>query len=142
MARRKVVDREVIQIYNTQGKAAAKEFIKTTYGVKDANYVLRRIKAGQSYNYDSDTDQFHKSNETPFMGLDELCVDTHKKIIRETTIEQDESIPDLQFDTVVQEMVKERFMEYARFIQSNSYERIWRINKSALQAAGYQLELY
>lgn len=141
MARKKVEDLKIIDIYNTQGKVAAIEFIKTTYGVKDAYYVLRRLKASQSYVYDSDSDLFHRSTETPFMELDELCVDTPKKSVSKK-MKSSEKTTEIQFDSIVQEMVKERFMEYSRFIQSNSYDRTWRINKTALQAAGYQLELY
>lgn len=141
MARKKVEDLKVIDIYNAQGKAAAIEFIKTTYGVTDAYYVLRRLKANQSYVYDSGSDSFRKSTETPFMELDELCVDAPKKSASKK-MKSSEKTTEIQFDFVVQEMVKERFMEYSRFIQSNSYDRTWRINRTALQAAGYQLELY
>lgn len=141
MARKKVDDLKVIDIYNVQGKTAAIEFIKTTYGVTDAYYVLRRLKANQSYDYDSKGDLFRKPMETPFMELDELCIDAPKKSAGKK-IKPSEKTNEIQFDSIVQEMVRERFMEYSRFIQSNSYERIWRINKTALQAAGYQLELY
>jgi len=99
------------------------------------------LKANQSYNYDSDGDLFPKSTETPFMKLDELCVETPKKSSR-AKLKPSENTTEIQFDSVVQQMVKERFMEYTRFIQSNSYDRIWRINKTALQVAEYQVELY
>lgn len=56
-------------------------------------------------------------------------------------IRQPERQIDMQFDSYVQELIKERFMEYARFIHTNSLDRIWRINKTALQSAGYQLGL-
>lgn len=141
MARKKVEDVKVIDIYNAQGKAAAIQFIKTTYGVTDAYYVLRRLKANQSYIYDSESDSFLKSTETPFMELDELCIDTPKKS-ESREMPPSGKTTEIQFECIIQEMVKERFMEYTRFIQSNSYERIWRINKTALLAAGYRLELY
>ena len=141
LARKKVEDLKVIDIYNTQGKASAIKFIKSTYGVTDAYYVLRRLKANQLYIYDSDSDLFRKSTETPFMELDELCVDAPKKSVGKK-MKPPERATEIQFDSIVQEMVKERFLEYSRFIQSNSYDRTWRINKTALQAAGYQLELY
>lgn len=85
MARQKVEDSKVIEVYNTQGKAAAIETIKTTYGVKDAYYVLRRLKSNPAYTYDSVSDSFSRSSETPFMELDELCIDSHEKVLKNKT---------------------------------------------------------
>jgi len=142
LARHKVENSKVIEIYNTQGKAAALKTIRTTYGVKDAYYVLRRLKANSAYTYDSGSDSFSKSIETPFMELDELCVESHENVWKKEVSSQPEKQIETPFDSYVQELVKERFMDYARFIQTNSIDRVWRINKTALQSAGYRLELY
>lgn len=142
MARHKVEDLKVIEVYNTQGKAAALETIRTTYGVKDAYYVLRRLKTNSAYTYDSKSDSFHKSIETPFMELEELCVESHENVTHKKVTSQPEKQIETQFDTYIQELIKERFMEYARFIQTNSIDRVWKVNKTALQAASYKLELY
>lgn len=90
LARLKVEDSKVIEVYNTQGKAAAIETIKTTYGVKDAYYVLRRLKSNPAYTYDSVSDLFSRSSETPFMELDELCIDSHEKVLKKQNISQTE----------------------------------------------------
>lgn len=142
MAQKRVEDSKVIEIYNAQGKSGAIDFIKTTYGIKNAYCVLQRLKSNDEYIYDPDTDIFRQSMETPFMELDELCVESREKIVTRKIAKHLEEPKELQYDRIVQEMINDRFMEYARFIQSNSYERTWRVNKTALQAAGYQLELY
>lgn len=142
MARHKVEDSKIIEVYNTQGKAAAINTIRTVYGVKDAYYVLRRLKSSSVYTYDSRSDSFSISTDTPFIELDELCVETHEKVLKKEIITQPKKTTEMQFDSCVQELIKEKFMDYARFIQTNSIDRIWQINKSALEAAGYQLELY
>lgn len=146
MAQQKVEDSKVIEVYNTQGKKAAIEAIQTVYGVRDAYYVLRRIKANPAYIYDSVSDSFSKSMDPPFMELDELCVDSHskerKKEIKKEILKPSKQTIEKPYDFYVQELIKERFMDYARFIQTDTYDRIWRINKTALRALGYQLELY
>lgn len=100
LARRKVEDSKVIEVYNTQGKAAAIKTIRTTYGVKDAYYVLRRLKSNSAYTYDSESDSFRKSSETPFMELDELCVESHEKVIKKEIIILPEKATELQFDSI------------------------------------------
>lgn len=142
MARQKVDDLQLLEIYNSMGKSAAIEEIHTTYGVRDAYHVLRRLKSTEAYRYNQECDCFDCNAETPFMELDELCVKTTKKELAEQCTQVTMDSTAFQFEDCIQALIKERFVEYARFIQSNSIDRIWRINKTALKSAGYKLEIY
>ncbi|OYO92208.1 hypothetical protein CG709_12600 [Lachnotalea glycerini] len=105
MARLKVEDSKVIEIYNTQGKAAAIETIHATYGVKDAYYVLRRLKATESYAYDSKRDLFCKKVEMPFLALDELCIESRKNSIDKDVDCRPTVQIESKFDSYVQAVV-------------------------------------
>ena len=69
---------EIIDLYNSQGRTAAYDLIRSKYGVKNPYSTLTRIKRSGIYTYDPDTDQFvggmgKSSPDAVFMDLDELC---------------------------------------------------------------------
>ena len=140
MPRNKVDDSVIIRVYNSEGQKAAIKEIRSTYGVKDAYYVLRRLKSKPEYGFNPQCNTFENVVHEPFIELDELCKTIPDKTKKKEmlALKQNES----RFDSYVEKLVKEKFMEYSRFIETDMMERIWRVNKTALESAGYHLELY
>ena len=69
---------EIIDLYNSQGRTAAYDLIRSKYGVKNPYSTMTRIKRSGIYTYNPDTDQFvggvgKSSPDSVFMDLDELC---------------------------------------------------------------------
>ena len=49
---------EIVRIYNAQGKKAAKQFIKESYGIKNWGYILRILKDSKGFRYDISKDKY------------------------------------------------------------------------------------
>ena len=79
---------EIVKIYNSGGKTAAYDYLRSICGIKHPYFVINRIKECGKNSYNEDTDQFFGTDagtaDGVFMDLDELCGRTELQTVRQT----------------------------------------------------------
>ena len=90
---------KIIEQYNSGGKTAAYDYLRSEYGIKHPYFVINRIKECGKYLYDADTDHFSGIDTSVadgvFMDLDELCGTTAVAAVR-----QPDAIPLMRADRI------------------------------------------
>jgi hypothetical protein len=133
---------EIIDLYNSQGRTAAYDLIRSKYGVKNPYSTLTRIKRSGIYTYDPDTDQFvggvgKSSPDAVFMDLDELCgtsiVETGRCAGEETVIRRS------SMEMLVRELINDRLLLLSRYITLDTSAKTVIIDQSSLSADGYRI---
>lgn len=131
---------EIVERYNSDGKSAAYEFIRTKYGIKHPGNVIKRIRNCGVYTYDADTDRFSDTvgnGNGIFMDLDELCGSTAIK-----PVENESSVigrrPEVM-EKLVRELVSDRLLTLSRYITLDSPTRTILIDRTSLSADGYHI---
>ena len=132
---------EIVDLYNNYGKAAAYDHMKSIYGIKNAGYVINRIKKSDTYTYDPEKDRFLQTEkpttESVFMSLDDLC---------ETSLEK--AAPPLNaitdprpaaMEKLVHELISDRLLTLSRYIIMDSSTRSILIDQTSLSADGYKV---
>ena len=113
---------KIIEQYNSGGKTAAYDYLRSEYGIKHPYFVINRIKECGKYLYDADTDHFSGIDTSVadgvFMDLDELCGTTAVAAVRQ---------PD------------PRLLTLSRYITLDSSTRTILIDQTSLSADGYQV---
>lgn len=131
----------IIERYNTEGKAAAYEYLRSNYGIKHPYFVMNRIRACGKYTYDTVTDRFlgmeTDAAENIFMDLDQLCGNA---IIK--TPPRSETVSDTRpaaMEKLVHELISDRLLTLSRYIVLDSSTRTILIDQSSMAADGYQV---
>lgn len=148
MAREMVDDRKVMEVYNTSGGKVAREFINTEYNIAYPGCVISRLRKNPANGYDKIKDKFLCMEQTPFLELDELCtasgntqhISGNKPICNGGSINALNL--DAAFNHILQELAIEKLFEMMKYISLNNLTGKCRINKKALDSAGYQVEIY
>ena len=131
---------EIIDLYNSQGRTAAYDLIRSKYGVKNPYSTMTRIKRSGIYTYNPDTDQFvggvgKSSPDSVFMDLDELCgtsiVETgrcagEQAVMRRSSME-------------MLELINDRLLLLSRYITLDTSAKTVLIDQSSLSADGYHI---
>lgn len=52
---------QIIEVYNTEGKTAAYDLMRSCYEIKNPTCVMKRMKADKSLGYNYDTDRFEQT---------------------------------------------------------------------------------
>lgn len=132
---------QIVELYNTEGKTAVFEKMRSQFGIKRPYFVLRRIKDSDMYNYDEDNDRFISVQESTgddvFMDLDELC---GAPTIRRGA--SNERIAEAQLPTMeklVNELINDRLLTLSRYITLDSAARTIMIDQTSLAADGYRV---
>lgn len=148
MARERIDSRKVMEMYNTSGSKAAMEFINTNYNIAYPRCVISRLRKDSANRYDKSKDKFLFMEQTPFLELDELCSASEnglhasgKKSACNGGSSSDWD-PDASFNRILQELAMEKLFELMKYINLNHATGKCRINKKALDSAGYQVEIY
>ena len=135
---------EIVKKYNSGGKAAAYEYLRDKYGIKQPYFVIDRIRRSKKYIYDSTTDQFSEqgksSSEDIFMDLDELC-----GTITAVAEKPSESVLDTRpaaMEKLVHELIRDRLLMLSRYIVLDSSTRTILIDRTSLSADGYSIETH
>ena len=58
---------EIVDRYNTDGKSAAYDYLRSVYGIKNPYFVMTRIRACGKYIYDPESDRFSET------GISRCC---------------------------------------------------------------------
>jgi hypothetical protein len=132
---------EIIKQYNSGGKTAAYDYIRSNYGIRHPYFVINRIKECGKYSYNTDTDHFSETFTTTgdnvFMDLDELC---SRPVISEVCATK--SVTDSRpaaMEKLVRELISDRLLTLSRYITMDSSTRMILIDQTSLSADGYQI---
>lgn len=132
---------EIIEQYNSGGKTAAYDYLRSKYGIKHPYFVINRIRECGKYKYDPDTDQFSKADksmdDSVFMDLDELCgtsvfaAERPAKTVLDTR--------PVAMEKLVHELISDRLLTLSRYITLDSSTRTILIDQTSLSEDGYQI---
>lgn len=132
---------EIIEQYNSGGKTAAYDYLRSKYGIKHPYFVIKRIRECVKYKYDPDTDQFSKADknmgDSVFMDLDELCGTSVF-----TTERPAKPVVDTRpvaMEKLVHELISDRLLTLSRYITLDSSTRTILIDQTSLSEDGYQV---
>ena len=132
---------KIIELYNTGGKAAAYDYLRSQYGIRHPYFVMNRIRECGKYSYNIDTDHFSGADDSAadgvFMDLDELCGTTAPAEIRQSNPAKDAR--PAAMEKLVQELISDRLMALSRYITLDSSTRTILIDQTSLLADGYQV---
>ncbi len=131
----------IIEEYNSGGKKAAYDYLRSQYGIKNPYFVIARIKGSGKYLYNGDDDHFSEAVENTadkvFMDLDELCTRTVR-----STSSLTKPVPDPQpaaMERLVHELISDRLLMLSRYINLDSSTKTILIDQTSLTADGYQV---
>ena len=132
---------EIVNRYNTGGKTAAYDFLRSQYGIKHPYFVMNRIRECGKYTYDPEADQFFgagaDSGDSVFMDLDELCGSSLVKA-ESPTLSVADSRPSAM-EKLIHELISDRLLTLSRYITLDSSTRTILIDQTSLTADGYQI---
>lgn len=132
---------QIVELYNTEGKTAVFEKMRSQFGIKRPYFVLRRIKDSDMYTYDEDNDKFisvqASTGDDVFMDLDELC---GAPTIRRGASNEHIAEPQLPtMEKLVNELINDRLLTLSRYITLDSAARTIMIDQTSLAADGYRV---
>jgi hypothetical protein len=150
LAREKVDSQKIMELYNVSGSKAAMEFINTKYNIAYPRCVVSRLRKDPANRYDKSKDKFLCLEKTPFLELDELCATSDSEngidASEKDPIFNGKNIfdwnPDTSFNRIFQELAMEKLLELMKYISLNHATGNCRINKKALDSAGYHVEIF
>ena len=121
---------EIIDLYNTEGRTAAYDLIRSRYGLKHPYSTITRIKRSGKYLYDEESDRFISSDagtsaESVFMGLDDAELNT---VDRSSAMEK-----------LIRELMSDRLLMLSRYITLDTSSRTVLIDESSLSSDGYKI---
>jgi hypothetical protein len=147
LAHERVDNRKVMEMYNTSGNKTAREFINTQYNIAYPGCVISRLRKDPANGYDKSKDKFLYMEQTPFLELDELCATSENRLHASGNKsscngrDSDNWNPDAAFNRILQELAMEKLFEMMKYISLNHVTGKCRIDKKALDSAGYQVEI-
>ena len=132
---------KIIEEYNSVGKTAAYDYLRSQYGIRHPYTVIKRIMKCEKYSYDVETDHFSDAANTTadgvFMDLDELCCRTAP-----SAAVQEKPVADLRtaaMERLVHELISDRLLTLSHYITLDSSTRTILIDQTSLSADGYQV---
>lgn len=132
---------EIIEVYNTEGKAAAYDLIRSQYGIRNPTCVMKRLKRSAELSYNADTDHFeiksHKEEEGIFLNLDDLC---NHSPSRSEPIEQNDSKVQAM-EKMVHSLISDRLLEISKYVTMDPIGHKILIDQTSLQADGYTVRM-
>ena len=132
---------EIVRHYNSGGKTAAYDYLRSSHGIKNPFFVINRIRNCGKYTYDPDRDYFAEAGtsaaDSVFMDLDELCgtAIAHAN-------HSGEPVKDTRpaaMEKLVHELISDRLLTLSMYITLDSATRTILIDQTSLTADGYQV---
>ena len=135
---------EIVHEYNSVGKTAAYDLIRSRYHIKNPYCIMNRIRGCGKYEYNPETDQFSdvgtSAADNVFMDLDELCGTAVPKTLQgsdSATANRPASM-----EKLVQELISDRLLTLSRYITMDSSTLTILIDRTSLSADGYQVIIH
>ena len=145
MARCRITDDELkklAELYNSEGKQAVYEVIKTKFNIKNPYQVVNRMRNKPSLYYNEEKDFFDIGNtvqpESIFMTMEELCSPIVPHHITRKEQEEIDSGP-AAMDKLIRELIGDRLLELNKYVTIDSLSKRIIIDKTTLIQDGYQL---
>lgn len=145
MARCRITDDELkklAELYNSEGKRAVYEVIKTKFNIKNPYQVVNRMRNKPSLYYNEEKDFFDIGNtvqpESIFMTMEELCSPIVPHHITMKEQEEIDSRP-AAMDKLIRELMGDRLLELNKYVTIDSLSKRIIIDKTTLIQDGYQL---
>ena len=145
MARCRITDDELkklAELYNSEGKQAVYEVIKTKFNIKNPYQVVNRMRNKPSLYYNEEKDFFDIGNtvqpESIFMTMEELCSPNVPHHITRKEQEEIDSRP-AAMDKLIRELIGDRLLELNKYVTIDSLSKRIIIDKTTLIQDGYQL---
>ena len=134
---------EIVDVYNTEGKSAAFDLLRTQYGLKRPGAVISRIKEPGMYVYDANEDRFMPPQKSPeddvFMSLDQLCQPAVEVCTRgSSTPPTVDSRPEAM-ERLVNELINDRLLTMSKYIRLDTLSKTVLIDHTSLNNDGYQV---
>lgn len=136
---------ELVEIYNTEGRTAMYDHIRSQYGLKQPYFVLRRIMRSDRYDYDESQDMFRDTASTQaeqadlFLSLDQLC-EAGSNIIN-VTRQKRQAERSKAMESLIQTLIGDRLLELSRYVLLDPVSRKVCVDRASLEQNGYQLEI-
>lgn len=131
---------KIIEEYNSGGKTAAYDYLRSRHGIRHPYFVINRIKECGKYSYDADTDHFSETEtstaDSVFMDLDELCSRTASTTSTAGAVTDPRPAA---MERLVHELISDRLLTLSRYITLDSSTRTILIDQTSLSADGYQV---
>lgn len=145
IARCRITDDELkklAELYNSEGKRAVYEVIKTKFNIKNPYQVVNRMRNKPSLYYNEEKDFFDIGNtvqpESIFMTMEELCSPIVPHHITMKEQEEIDSRP-AAMDKLIRELIGDRLLELNKYVTIDSLSKRIIIDKTTLIQDGYQL---
>ena len=132
---------QIIEVYNTEGKTAAYDLMRSCYEIKNPTCVMKRMKADKSLGYNYDTDRFEsdsRKEDDIFLNLEALCENKVETADRsEGAINRNDRIKAME--NMVHSLISDRLLELSKYVLLDPIGKRILINKSSMQTDGYQV---
>lgn len=132
---------KIVEIYNENGKKAAYEYIKKTYGIKRPDFVIKRIDERSGFRLDKESGKFIPQDSTTgeelFMSIDDLCRESPKKE-PVTTAEPS----DVTMEKLIHNLISDRLLELSRYVTLDASSRIITVDKTSMKNDGYTVKIH
>ena len=127
----------IVEVYNTEGRKAAYDLIRSRYGVKVPYCIIRRIEKHPDYEYDKEQDCFRDRRQSTgdgaFLSLDELCCTTPVHRIQE----EPAALRSQRMEKLIHELMSDRLLELGKYVVIDPSERTIIIDRTSLVENGY-----
>lgn len=132
---------EIIEVYNSEGKTAAYDLIRSQFGIKNPTCVMKRMKQARELFYNPENDRFgshsYQEEEGIFMNLDELC-GKNDLVQAKPQVVQDRSSA---MEALVHSLINDRLLEMSKYITLDPVGRRIIVDRTTMQADGYQVSI-
>ena len=119
---------QIIEVYNTEGKTAAYDLMRSCYEIKNPTCVMKRMKADKSLGYNYDI----------FLNLEMLCENKIETSDRsEGAINRNDRIKAME--NMVHSLISDRLLELSKYVLLDPIGKRILIDKSSMQTDGYQV---
>lgn len=130
---------KLVEIYNTEGKLKADEYIKSTYSLSLGYVYQRLLKAG--YIHDRTRKKYVLASSEPhnFLSLETLL-----EPMSDSLSDNDKTLWEVpsytnEIDTLVMELIKDKVLQLNHFMKINHHSKTVLLRKSALLEDGYKI---
>lgn len=141
----KVNDEElnkIVHVYNSEGRIAAYDLLRSQYGVKYPYALLKRIEKNPKFEYNQADDCYlvHKEVDTNsiFMSMEELCSPMVPQHVQSSEKQLIDSRP-VEMEKLIQKLLGERLLELSRYITLDPLSKTMLIDQTSLKIAGYRI---
>ena len=134
---------EIIEIYNSEGKTAAYDLIRSQFGIKNPTCVMKRMKQIRELFYNPESDRFEthsfQEEEGVFLDLNELC--NKPKEVPSVIPKSDAPDRASAMEKMIHSLISDRLLEMSKYVILDPLDRHIIVDKTAMQTDGYKVTI-